>query len=569
MYDFTLVTGLWDIKRGDLKDFNRPFDHYLEKFEKLLQLDFNMYIYIPKELESFVKSRRNMKRTRIVYQELDDFKKNFDFFRDVQLMREKHSWRYRVDWLINSPQATLEYYNPIVMSKFFFVHDAMVINPFNTEYFFWIDAGLANTVDIEQLYNLKNVTEYMRNINKNFLMLSFPYVNDVEVHGFDSKAFAHYCGVEQTDYVCRGGFFGGTKEVLRPLNFEYYSYLGTTLKSNFMGTEENILTMLSYHFPEYVHRYDIGDSGLVYPFFDHLGTIDGPKLEDVNATKNCDLIPWDKKKPIEDIRASLYVLTFNSPKQFETLIESYAKNAPDFLTKTRKILVDNSTDKSTYEQYAKLCRDHNFEHIKKENNIGICGARQFVAEHFNESDSEYYIFLEDDMTAGNPTDDLCDSGYKKYDDDLYFKSLAIIHKNQYDYLKLSYSEFYGTNTTQWSWYNVPQEIREKYFPDRSKLPELGLDPDPPKTEITQEKRYKGLKYLEGEFHYCNWPLWFSRKGNRKVFLDTKWSYPNEQTWMSNVFQLQKEGKIKCAALALSPIFHHRFDFYPAKDRKES
>jgi hypothetical protein len=251
------------------------------------------------------------------------------------------------------------------------------------------------------------------------------------------------------------------------------------------------------------------------------------------------------------------------------LIETYEKNDPLFLTKTRKILIDNSTNKTTYSTYNELCGKYGFEHIKKEENLGICGARQYVAEHFNESDSEYYIFLEDDMNLGDKTEELCVSGYKKWIDDLYYKSLAIIHKNKYDYLKLSYSEFYGNNTTQWAWYNVPQNVREEYFPDKSSLPEQGLDPDAPKTEIFREKRYKDLKYLEGNFHYCNWPLWFSREGNRKVFLDIKWERPYEQTWMSNVFQMQKQGKIKCAALELSPIFHHRFDFYAAEERKES
>lgn len=191
-----------------------------------------------------------------------------------------------------------------------------------------------------------------------------------------------------------------------------------------------------------------------------------------------------------------------------------------------------------------------------------------MAEHFNESDSEYYIFLEDDMNL-NVDNSVCSCGFNTQIEDLYEKSLTIIHNNRYDYLKLSFSEFYGDNKTQWAWYNVPQNIRELWFPDKTKLPESGLDPDAPKTEVTQEKRYKDLKYFEGEFHYCNWPLWFSRKGNRKVFLDTKWAYPNEQTWMSHVFQLQKAGKIKAAALALSPIFHHRFDYYPAEERKES
>jgi len=565
MNDFTLVTGLWDIKRGELKDFYRAFDHYLESFSKLLTLDFNMVIYVPKELEQFVHNKRDFTKTKIVVRELSDFRKSFDFFKEVQHIRENQSWNQRADWLANSPQAKLEYYNPIVMSKFFMLHDAKILDPFNSKYFFWIDAGLTNTVDIGSLQNMIKLSSYMQKTKKKFLMLSFPYINDNEVHGFESKAFAEFCDVERTEYVCRGGFFGGTKEQIHKFNFHYYDYLKATLKKGLMGTEENILTILSHKLSNEVQRFELEGNGLVYPFFDYLKTL---KEEDL-IVHNSDLIQWSKRKPIEDIKTSLYVLTFNSPRQFEALVQSYARNAPAFLQNTRKILVDNSTDKDLYEEYNKLCRTYQFEHIKKEDNIGICGARQFVAEHFNESDSEYYIFLEDDMNASDNMENLCESGYKKHDENLYEKSLAIAHLNQYDYLKLSFSEFYGNNATQWAWYNIPQKLRTQWFPEKPNLPEEGLDPDAPKTEIFQEKRHKGLKYYEGEFHYCNWPLWFSRKGNRKVFLDTKWSYPNEQTWMSNVFQMQKEGKIKCAVLALSPIFHHRFDFYPAEDRKES
>jgi hypothetical protein len=563
MNDFTLVTGLWDIKRGDLTDFNRSFDHYLENFDKLLSLDFNMCIYIPNELRRFVDTRRVPANTKIYIKELEEFQKNFEFFKTINGIRTQESWYSRADWLRNSPQAKLEYYNPIVMSKYFMVHDCSIFNPFNTNYFFWIDGGLTNTVDLGQLRNLSTVKEYVKTINDKLLFLSYPYENSNEVHGFESSKFAEYCGVEKTTYVCRGGFFGGHKEKIKKFNGEYYSIMRETLSSGYMGTEENFNTILSYKHPEEIHTFKLDSNGLVYPFFEHLSTI---KKE---VRSNSDLIVWDKHKSIEDIKTSLYVLTFNSPDQFKTLVETYKKNDLTFLLKTRKILIDNSTNKTTYSIYNELCKQYGFEHIKKEDNLGICGARQFVAEHFNESDSEYYIFLEDDMNLGDKTEELCASGYKKWTDDLYYKSLAIIHKNKYDYLKLSYSEFFGTNATQWAWYNVPQYIREQYFPDNPNLPEQGLDPDAPKTEIFREKRYKDLKYLEGHFHYCNWPLWFSKEGNRKVFLDTKWERPYEQTWMSHVFQLQMQGKIKAAALALSPIFHHRFDFYAAEDRKES
>ena len=54
----TLVTGLWDIGRGNLSEgWSRPFDYYLKKFEQLLQVDCNMIIFGDRELESFVKER--------------------------------------------------------------------------------------------------------------------------------------------------------------------------------------------------------------------------------------------------------------------------------------------------------------------------------------------------------------------------------------------------------------------------------------------------------------------------------------------------------------------------------
>lgn len=563
MSNFTLVTGLWDIKRGDLTEFNRPFDHYLENFDKLLSLNCNMCVYIPKNLHRFVLDRRNHTNTKIVIYELEDFKKNFAFFDEVQKIRTKEWWYNKADWLANSPQAKLEYYNPVVMSKFFFLHDNCVHKTFDSDYYFWIDAGLTNTVSLDSIKNVEKLPDYMKDIDNKFLFLSFPYTNDNEVHGFDSQKFAEFCGVDRTGYVCRGGFFGGHKKHISKFNGEYYSIIGHTLNDNCMGTEENFHTIMAYNNPNEIHRFELEDNGLIYLFFDHLATVKPRKVI------NGGLIPWEKHKAIEDIKTSLYVLTFNSPKQFKALIESYSKNSPEFLTNTRKILIDNSTDALTYAEYNKLCREHNFEHIKKETNTGICGARQFVAEHFNESDSEYYIFLEDDMTAHEATEELCESGYRQHIEDLYTKSLTIIHRNRYDYLKLSYTEFYGTNKTQWSWYNIPQDLRTEYFPEKPNLPKEGLDKDAPKTEVFQEKRFKDLKYLEGEFHYCNWPLWFSKEGNKKVFLDTKWNSPYEQTWMSHVFQMQKEGKIKCAVLELSPIFHHRFEFYPAEERKES
>ena len=283
------------------------------------------------------------------------------------------------------------------------------------------------------------------------------------------------------------------------------------------------------------------------------------------ATQKVDLEICPKRNPL-DIKTSLYVLTFNSPDQIKSIFKSFEEYDSNFLDVPKKYLIDNSTNLGTTDEYKQICDEYGFEHIKKDN-LGICGARQFVAEHFDATDSEYYIFFEDDMHLYNKISK-CKNGKNRYVKDLYEKTISIMDEEGYDYLKLSYTEFFGDCGTQWAWYNVPQHIREKFFPDKSELPREGLDAHPPKTEIFYEKHFKDLEYLEGEFHYCNWPIWFSKKGNKKVFLDVTWGNPFEQTWMSQTFQYQKVNEIKCAVLNLTPINHDRFNFYDYSERKE-
>ena len=49
---------------------------------------------------------------------------------------------------------------------------------------------------------------------------------------------------------------------------------------------------------------------------------------------------------------------------------------------THKILLNNSIDDSTQEEYAAICDLYGFTEVRKDN-IGICGGRQWVAEHFD------------------------------------------------------------------------------------------------------------------------------------------------------------------------------------------
>lgn len=265
--NFTIVTGLWDIGRENLKDFNRSFDHYVESFEKLLSLDFNFCVWIPSDLIPNVKKIRSFDNTKIFVKELKEFKQ-FEHYNKIREIRRDPLWYSRAGWLENSPQCKLDYYNPIIMSKFSFLENCAARNPFNSDYFFWLDGGITNTVNPTFLEKLDSIDKYMNTIEDKFLMLSFPYESHEEVHGFEAKKFSEFCG-KKSKYVCRGGFFGGTKDSIEKCYPRYKKIMEECFDSGYMGTEENFLTILSYRFKEDTARFELPDS-LIYSFFDSL-----------------------------------------------------------------------------------------------------------------------------------------------------------------------------------------------------------------------------------------------------------------------------------------------------------
>ena len=559
MNKITLVTGLWNIKRDELTEgWSRSFQHYLDKFEQLLQVDNPMIIFGDSELESFVFERRDKSNTQFITRSQDWFRNN-EFYGKIQEIRNNPEWYNLAGWLPESTQAKLDMYNPLVMSKMFLLNDARIMDPFDSEMMFWIDAGLTNTVHPGYFTHDKVLEKLSKYISK-FSFVCFPYEANNEIHGFEFNKLNSIAG-SKVNKVARGGFFGGPKHTIGDMNGIYYNLLKNTLDENYMGTEESIFSIMCYTQPDLINYFEIESNGLFGKFFEDLKNDQlKPKSE---STQQVVVNNLDTNK------VGLYVITFNSPNQFRTLIDSMIAYDKDYIYKTKKFLLDNSSDESTFNEYAELCEEFDFEHIKKDN-LGICGGRQFIAEHFqNETDLDYYLFFEDDMFFYPNKGEVCRNGFNRYVSNLYSKTLQIVKKENFDFLKLNFSEFFGDNGTQWSWYNVPQNIRQKYWPGKNRLPEQGLDPNAPKTVYDSVRSYQGVPYVTGEVYYCNWPQIISRTGNQKMFLDTTWGHPFEQTWMSHMYQLVKEGELYPGLLLMTPTEHDRFDHYERSLRKES
>jgi O-methyltransferase len=561
--DLTIVSGLWDIGKQ-----NRSFDHYLMCFEKFLEIDQNLFLFIPKELEDLVWTKRSKHNTRIKIVELEDVKNLYGPFWDrTQEIRKSEDWINQANWLANSPQGSLEWYNPIVMSKLAILHDASIYNPFRTENFIWLDAGISNTIN----YNLLIESDFFDKLPSYldpflFIQYPYPYYNKGigEVHGFNWEKLNEYAG-GVVEWISRGGLFGGKKEVISDVNSYYWHLLDNSLNENLMGTEESLFSILAKKYPEIFRTSKININGHIQEFVEAV----------INNTAVLDPIPEDRIKSkhkfvnVDNLKVSLYMLTFNFPHQVEHTIQKWLKHEK-WITNTRNILIDNSTNDEARIANAEICKKYNFEHIITNENTGINGGRFRAAQHFQESDSDYYIFLEDDMGINSPSDTtFCRNGFRRHIPNLYDRVLKIIHDTDIDFLKLSYTEVYMDNNIQVSWYNVPQNIRSEFWPDYDKLPVQGLDPNCPRTKFNEIEVLDGLSYATGEIYYCNWPTICGKKGNQKMFLDVTWQSPFEQTWMSYMYQETKKGNLKPAVLLASPIDHDRIAHYKPEERREN
>lgn len=551
----TLVTGLWDIGRGELSDgWSRSYEYYLERFSKLLSVENNMIIFGDQNLKEFVFKFRTESNTQFVLKNLDWFKNN-EYYNLIQKIRTDSSWYNQVGWLKDSTQSRLEMYNPLVMSKMFLLNDAKLLDKFNSNLLYWIDAGITTTVHSGYFTHDKILNKIPNLFNK-FTFVCFPYNANTEVHGFNYNKMCELTN-KKTEIVARGGFFGGDKESISQMNVLYYNLLMETLKSGYMGTEESLFTILLYQNPNLIDYVEIEANGLLYKFFED--------IKNNNIT-----IKPEKQKLIQihNGETGLYVITFNSPKQFEVLIESMLEYDSDFITKTKKYLLNNSTDLSTTPRYIELCEKYGFEHIKKDN-IGITRGRVFVAEHFNEQpDLSHYFFFEDDFGFYLGKDITCKNGFIRKVDKLFQKTLEIIKKEKFDYIKLNFTEFFGSHNKQWSWYNVSQEFRKKHWPNNPTLPKQGLDPYSPNLEFKHIQSHKGLAYASGEVYLSNWPILMTKGGNYNCYIKTKFDWPHEQTIMSHCYQETVKGNIKPGLLLATPTEHNRFDFYDSSLRKE-
>ncbi len=265
---------------------------------------------------------------------------------------------------------------------------------------------------------------------------------------------------------------------------------------------------------------------------------------------------------------SIYVLTYNLPKQFELWCQSFLAAYAETFRGCDKYVINNSDDPGVRAEYTRLFDQYSFREICMHQNLGINDGRYVAAKHFHDGENPYMVFFEDDMLLCREAGPLCPSGFARYHEDLFGKSIRIMEKEGIDYLKLNFTEVFGQNHNNHAW-EVVKGLQgqggDKVFSEHEIKNIASFER---KTRIKYTASEDGLAYAVGNYFYCNWPIMFTKNANRIFFLrefDAKF----ETLWMIMSYILNDFEILRSGCLFLSPVNHHRQYSYGAGNRKEN
>jgi hypothetical protein len=255
MKEVTIVTSLFNIEREEMD--GRSWEEYLKWFEKTLELKCSMVIFTTDDLISFVEERRKTIPTEIITQSIEEIpyyylKDKIDEIIESEEYLEKISDPNRIE-------CKHSIYSIIQYSKFKWLEKTLEENPFNSKFFFWLDAGgsrFFDRYDISQEYPSPNAIEALEEMGNKFLLqMNMEYYKDLVEADILNEDYL----LDNRSYVL-GSMFGGTeKNILKVSNDIEDVLLNKMISNGFVNNEQIALGYLVKQNPddyEIYERYD-------------------------------------------------------------------------------------------------------------------------------------------------------------------------------------------------------------------------------------------------------------------------------------------------------------------------
>ncbi|GFR60955.1 protein htrl [Elysia marginata] len=243
LYNFTVVTALLDIGRGDWDNQQRKYSTYLLYMQRMLRLDVNMVVFVEPKGRPFIDWMRRGReaRTRVVEIGVKDlpYYSYRDKFADIMA-----SEQYRQNnelYSTSKAEAIIPEYDILQLSKFYFMDRAVRENPFNTSYYIWLDAGYAHGKDVhpeDGVWVPKNLFDHAH-------QLTFIERKPGALHYKPQRARLHKISIN----IIAGLFFAGGGEVIQEVYKLQQKQVDNWLEKGIVDDDQTMYMLLYYQAP--------------------------------------------------------------------------------------------------------------------------------------------------------------------------------------------------------------------------------------------------------------------------------------------------------------------------------
>ena len=244
MKNVTFVSALFDIDRVD----GRKWDQYLKWFDITLQLRVPMLLFITEDLQEFVDERRGDLPTKTVHIKPENIP-YYHLKEPIQEILDSDDYKNNISDpdRIECKQAM---YSVIQYSKFPWLDHAVKLNPFDSDVYFWLDAGgsrFFNNFDLSEEYPGTAAMESIEGMGESFLVqMNCEYYEDL----YSSETLDENYLYDNRSYVL-GSMFGGHKNTIPKIVKMVDSVLmDDMIAENNMNNEQIALGYLVKKYPD-------------------------------------------------------------------------------------------------------------------------------------------------------------------------------------------------------------------------------------------------------------------------------------------------------------------------------
>lgn len=252
MNKVTIVSALFDINRDEID--GRKWEEYLNWFEITLKLKCPMVLFVTEDVREFVENRRLSVPTEICVQSVEDIpyfylKSKIDSIISSNEYVNKIKDPTRIE-------CNHSMYSIIQYSKFKWLERVVIENPFDSEYFFWLDSGgsrFFEDYDLGLSYPSESALESLEEMGDKFLvqmnMEYYPELSNSELLG---KEYL----LDNRSYILGSMFGGGIQSVKNVSKFIEDIFVNEMVNNGFVNNEQIALGYLVKNKSDYFEFYE-------------------------------------------------------------------------------------------------------------------------------------------------------------------------------------------------------------------------------------------------------------------------------------------------------------------------